>query len=114
MPNRAHIGNYEFKKINWLPVEERVKQCFAVGAFKYWKDISPDYMNEVYFPVRNSYNTRRSNMALGKPLAKTNWGQKTISFLGPNSWNDIESNIQQLNSTNSFKHAFKKIFFDSI
>ena len=114
LPNRAHVGNYEFKKVNWLPVEERLKQCFALGAFKYWKDIAPDYMSEIYSPVFNNYNTRRSKMALSKPLTKTNWGQKAISFLGPDIWNGVDNDLQELNSICSFKHAFKKRFFHII
>ena len=35
--SRQHIGYKEFKKINWLPTKERVKQRIAAKAFNNWK-----------------------------------------------------------------------------
>ena len=64
-----HIGAKEFKEINWLPTKERAEQRIATKVFNYWKGTSPLYVNELFVPSRNTYNTR-SHMALDIPLKK--------------------------------------------
>jgi len=39
LDNRSHIGEAQFKKINWLPVNDRVKQISNVYVFKYFANI---------------------------------------------------------------------------
>ena len=34
--NRTHLNYSDFKKINWLPVEERVFQCISAHVFKFF------------------------------------------------------------------------------
>ena len=41
----AYIGAKKCKKINWLPIKERVEQCIATKVFNYWKRTSPLYVN---------------------------------------------------------------------
>ena len=43
--SRQHIGAKEFKDINRLPTKERVEQAIAAKFSKYWKRISPFYVN---------------------------------------------------------------------
>ena len=64
---RSHIGAAYFKKINWLPVSERVESCIATTVFKYWNRIVPSYINDMFKPSYKRYNTR-SQMALDIPL----------------------------------------------
>ena len=33
-PPRSHVGAAHFRKINWLPVSERVEYCIAATIFK--------------------------------------------------------------------------------
>ena len=33
LDNRAHVGVFEFKKLNWLPTKERVYQCICVSIY---------------------------------------------------------------------------------
>ena len=46
-------------------------------------------------PSLNTYNTR-SQMALDIPLCRTNKGRNSMSFLGPNIWNKLSSDIKAL------------------
>ena len=55
---KATFRAKEFKNINWLPTKERVEQRIAAKVFNYWKGTSPLYVNEVFVPSRNAYNTR--------------------------------------------------------
>ena len=47
-------------------------------------------------------------MTLDIPLQRTNKGQKSISFLGPNIWNKLSSNTKTVANTASFMHSLKK------
>ena len=96
-----------FRKVNLLPVEHRVELCTSTTVFKYWKGIAPSYLNDMFMPSLNNYNTR-SQMALDIPLYRTNKGQKSMSFLGPKMWNKVSSNIKTVASTSFFKHRLKK------
>ena len=49
LKSRQHIGAKELKEINWLPTK-RVEQRVATTIFKYWKRISPLYLNELFSP----------------------------------------------------------------
>ena len=75
---RGHMNPSHFRKINWLPVELRVELCTSTTVFKYWKEIAPSYLNNMFMPSLNNYTTRLQ-MALDIPFCRTNKGQKRNS-----------------------------------
>ena len=103
---RSHIDPSHFRKINWLPVSERVEDCMTNTVFRYWNGIVPGYIH-MFKPSLCRYSTR-SLMALDMPLRKTNAGQKSLSFLGPKIWFQIDSSIKNIRTSCSFMHAIKK------
>ena len=107
LPPRGYINPPFSRTTNWLPVERRVEICTSTTVFKYWKGIAPSYLNDMFMPLLNNYNTR-SQMALDIPLCRTNKGQKSMSFLGPKIWNKVSSNIKTAATTSSFTHRLKK------
>ena len=109
LPPRGHISPSHFRKINWLPVERRVELCTSTTVFKYWKGIAPSYLNGMFMPSLNNYNTR-SQMALDTPLCRTIKEQKSMSFLGPKIWNKLSSSIKAAATTASLTHRLKKKF----
>ena len=80
---RSHLDVPHFRKINRLTVFERVESCIATIVFKYWNGIVPSYINDMFQPSLNRYNTS-SQMALDTPLRKTNTGQQALIF----SWTE--------------------------
>ena len=90
---RSHIGVAHFKKINWLPASEKVKSCIATTVFKYWNGIVPSYINYMFNPSCNRYNTR-SQMAL-----QANFVGKQFSF-------EFETNL-----LNNFFYSFSFFLF---
>ena len=112
--NRAHVGIDEFIKINWLPTKERVAQCICVNIFKFFNKMSPQYMSEIFHPSHSRYNTRMATLKLDLPFRQSCPGQKTISYLGPNIWNNLAAETKLRRSVNSFKHDIKKLFFDKL
>ena len=92
---RTHVGVNEFEKLNWLPVEERFKQCICVNTFKFFNNSCPIYMTDIYkLTNQNQVTTRTSALKLSQPLRKTNYGQRCISFLGPSLWNNLSENLK--------------------
>ena len=41
LPSRSHIDPSHFRKMNWLPVSDRVEYYIANTVFKYWNGIVP-------------------------------------------------------------------------
>ena len=114
LDNRAHVGIDEFIKINWLPTKERVAQCICVNIFKFFNKMSPQYMSEIFHPSHSRYNTRMATLKLNLPFRQSCLGQKTISYLGPNTWNNLAAETKLRRSVNTFKHDIKKLFFEKL
>ena len=111
LDNRAHIGANEFKEINWLPTKERVSQCICVNIFKSFNNMAPDYTSEIFHPSHSRHNTRMSTYKLDLPFRKNVHGQKTLSYLGPKTWNSLPAQIKLCKNVNNFKHDIKNRYF---
>ena len=114
LDNRTHIGVNEFKKINWLPVENRYEQCVFVSAFKFCYGLGPAYMSDIFSTFQSQRTTRRSTHKLKLPFKSTNMGQKGISYIGPKIWNNLPSKCKLEDNPNKFKHKVKELFFDNV
>ena len=63
------IGTERFDKINWLPIDQRFKQCLFTSAFKFFFEMCPQYMNQIYeTPRQNNTVTGNSSLKLFQPL----------------------------------------------
>ena len=115
LDKRAHIGAKEFEQINWLPVEQRFNQCLCVNTFKFFNDKCPLYLKDIFDPSEHKHmETRTSTLRLNQPLRKTNYGQKSISFMAPSNWNKLPENVKILENTNLFKHKVKDLYFQKL
>ena len=84
LDSKTHIGLTEFENINWLPMNDRFKQCISSMTFKYFNYLSPLYMNDAFnLAGQNTTVTRTSLFKLSQPLRKTNHGQKSRSYVAP-------------------------------
>ena len=112
---RTHIGAKEFNNLNWLPVEQRFHQCLYVNTFKYFNDICPLYLKDIFQPTERTHiNTRSSTLKLNQPLRKSNYGQRNISYLAPVKWNSLPENLKHLENINIFKHKVKDHFLETL
>ena len=114
LDNISHIGSKEFREINWLPVKERVHQCINVNIFKYYKNMSPGYLSEMFTVADQSHYTRYSSMKLHLPSRNRDIGKQGLSYLGPKIWNSLGSYIKSCDSVNTFKHRIKEKYFVDI
>ena len=111
MERKGHIGLNHFKKINWLPVKNRVDECIAVTAYNFKNNLSPVNMSDIC--TLNSspvVKTRRSVDNFLGPIYVKEMSTQSISYLGSKIWNGLDRNIKTSTSINSFKHALKKQF----
>ena len=96
LDNRAHIGANEFKEINWLP---------------FFNNMAPDYTSEIFHPSHSRHNTRMYTYKLDLPFRKSVYSQKTLSYLGPKTWNSLPAQIKLCKNVNSFKHDIRNLYF---
>ena len=114
LDNKTHIGTNEFLKINWLPTKKRVEQCICVNVFSFFNQMSPQYTAEIFHPSSSVHNTRRATQKPDLPFRKSCIGQKTLSYIGPKTWNNLPAQIKLSKNVNTFKHDIKKSFFDDL
>ena len=105
MNNRAHVGQKEFEKIIWLPVNDRFKQVIIPMSFKFCNNTTPPYMNDVFKPVgQPNTTTRASLLKLNQALRRANHGQNNISYIGPIIWINLTNSLKTTNNLNTYKH----------
>ena len=113
--NREGIRYKHLKKINWLPISERVNQFIAVSVYKFSNDLAPKYMEDIFKKSNNTHRTRYTNETkLDIPMRKHEYGKNCLSYLGATIWNNLENDIKEAKSSNSFKHKIKDKFFKQI
>ena len=86
-----------------------MNQRVCVGVFKYFNQLAPTYLSDVFIPQKTVINTRNSMYRLKMQINKSNMGQNSLSYLGPKLWNILPDEIKSSTNTNSFKH--KKLSF---
>ena len=96
----AHISQNEFEKLNWLPISDKTNQCVLSTTFKFFNEISPSHLNEVFQWHAESNRTLRNNYCkLKHPFHKTTAGQNSLSFLGPSKWNKLPESTKKCTLT---------------
>ena len=66
--------------------------------------MSPQYISKIFHPCYSRYNTRMTTLKLDLPLRHSCLGQKTFSYLGPKTWNNLLTKIKLSRNVNTFKH----------
>ena len=51
LSNRAHIEQKKLEQVNWMPVNDCIKQIISSTSFKFCNNSSPPYMNDVFKPT---------------------------------------------------------------
>ena len=76
--------------------------------------MSPQYTAEIFHPSSSVHNICRATQKLDLPFRKSCIGQKTLSYIGPKTWNNLPAQIKLSKIVNTFKHNIKKSFFDDL
>ena len=73
------------------------------------------YFDEIYVPLEtNGVHTRSSYQKLNVPHRKANVGEKTLSYVGPSLWNNLNKTLNTSTSLNAFKHNIKQHYFNEL
>ena len=98
-----------FRKNNWLPTHERLSQCSLCSVYEFFIRNWPNYFDEIYVLLEiNGFQK------LNFPHRKTNARQKSLSFIGPSLWNNLNKTLKTSTSLNAFKHDIKQHYFDEL
>ena len=97
------------RQLNWLPVKQLLYYRDSVLTYKCFKGLSPKHLVDK-FTKRSSINatlhTRKRDL-LQITLYRTATGQRTFAFRGTSIWNNLDNDIKQCVSFQSFKQAIK-------
>ena len=90
-------------------------QFIVSDIFKFQNSQCPSYFDELICPVgENGVITRSSNKKLKLPFRKTKLGIQSLSYMGPNTWNNLPNNLKSATIVNSFKHYIKEYFLKKL
>ena len=78
--------------LNWLLLEELLKQREIIMAFKILSGRSPRYLEKLFSVSQNdNYNLRSNQTKLKLPKPKTNFLKRSFSYRTAKSWNELPS-----------------------
>ena len=96
------------RELNWLPVKEQLFYGDPVLTFKCQNDLAPQYLTSKFTKRSNIHTCKtRTRNSLQIPLYRTAIGQRTFSYRGANTWNNLHNELRQSASLTSFKRALK-------
>ena len=110
--DRTSIKVKEFKKINWLPIQDRVNQCKLSWIYRFHTKKAPEYLDEIFsYAECNGISNRYSYQKLKITCRKTNQGLRALSYICPSLWNNLDKSLKTSVSLNAFKHNIKHHYF---
>ena len=88
-------------------------RLLALAIYKTLHNLNPAFMKNYFLPKPTSYNLRRNDVLSIPKVKTTNYGIKSISFLGPKIWNSLPNEIKSSRNANQFKTLIKDWFFEN-
>ena len=74
--------------------------CIAIHVFKCLKDMNPSPLNNMFETKHLSYSMRNPNKLTKPKRRTTNFGIRSLSYLGSKVWNDLPFSCNDLNPIN--------------
>ena len=110
-----YTPNEPFEKMNWLPTNQKFKQCVVSTVLTLVQNKCPAYMNKVYRPAENiRVNTRNNYLKLPHSFRETTTEQNGLSYIGPAIWNRIPEIFMKTKNLNTFKHKMKHHYLNDL
>jgi hypothetical protein len=98
-------------RLNWLPVEYRIRLKVLVLTYKSLNGLSPVYLSNLltkYTPARSLRSENANLLDIPKTKMKT-VGDRSFSAAAPRLWNQLPAYVKDSNSLNLFKLNVKKL-----
>ena len=77
-------------------------------TYKILNDLSPTIMHDIFQKQENYHSLRNPRSLDSKRKFTTTYGIDTISFRGPQIWQDLPQDIKNSDSLNLFKSSVKR------
>lgn len=89
-------------------VYRRHIQNLAIGMFKVKNDLSLEIATDTFLQqTQNQYNLRIQNDFRAPLIRSVSHRSDSISFIGPNIWNSLPSDLKRLEFLNIFKKQIR-------
>ena len=89
--------------LNWLLLEELLKQQVVIMTFKILTGRSPQYLEKLFSISQNdNYNLRSNQTKLKLPKPKTNFLKRSFSSRAAKSWNELPSGTTDITTIFQF------------
>ena len=112
-PRSAHVSPL-FQDLHWLPVENRIEYKLASLCFRSIEGTGPQYLSDLinlYIPSRELRSSSDTRMLRIPTFRMTSNGQRSFTYQGPHTWNQLPQNIRHASSLQSFKSSLKTHLF---
>ena len=102
-------SNVLFDRLKWLTVYEYVEYQTAILMFKcIVLGNVPDYIKDMFSPAMQSrYNLRHQNVLM-VTRPRTEMLRKSLSYIGPEIWNNLPTHLRDSMNIISFKNGLKE------
>ena len=103
----AHVSPL-LRQLNWKPVQQCLDHRDLVLTYKCVKNLAPEYLCKKFQKSPHDRATRNRDL-LQIPRFKTSTGQRTFSYRAVKLWNNLDKDVKDSKSLNSFKKALKDL-----
>ena len=86
-----------------VTIHHRNLQVLARESYKVDHGLAPELMNNIFKKRNVTYNFRKNSTFETRNINSVYYGSQTISFLGPEVWELLPSNIKDSENLNIFK-----------
>ena len=76
-------------------------------ANKNMHNLNPAFLKNYLLPKSTSHDLRRNDVLVVPKIKTTNYGIRSISFLGPKKWNSLPNEIKSSKNADQFKVLIK-------
>ena len=99
---------WRYYYIFWTLIFDYSHKELMTEIYKLLNDLSHPIMNDIFRKQENYYSLRKPRSLVSKRKFTTTYGIDTISFRGPQIWQDPPQEIKNPNSSNFFKSNMKR------
>lgn len=96
------------RQLNWKPVQQCLDYRDLVLTYKCVKNLAPEYLCKKFQKCPHDRATRNRDL-FQIPRFKTSTGQRTFSYRAVKLWNNLDKDVKDSKSLNSFKKALKAL-----
>ena len=113
--NKINAIHEKVLRIDWCdkhsPFQQSLDNSVSMHhrneMFKVNMNLSPDLINDIFLKRTNTYTLRRNDRFSIRQVNSVYHGTKSLSFLGPNFWELVPSEINESESLEIFKRRKK-------